>query len=191
MPSNVLLNPLVTALLGILVEGPAHAYQLHLELRRRRLVSEDKVSRGTLYHVIGALEQEEWIRAGAADRKGGRPQRVPYSITDKGFEELRKRLDGQIRRPAWAPDPFFHSVSHIGVLGRAGGRDALRARSSHLKRQIELGVQEHTKAIALGTPRLFVIEAEYELHRLRAELKWVNKISEEIETGALPWPKAK
>lgn len=191
MPADVLRNPLVSALLGILVEGPAHPYRLHLELKRRRLASSGKVSRGTLYNVIRAMEKQGWVDAGAADTEGNRPERVPYSLTVAGFEELRRCVEEQIRKPVWSPDGFFHSISHIGVLGRTGARDALRERSAHLKEQNERDAIAHANALAEGAPRLFVIEAEYLLHNRRAELRWVERIADEIETGDLKWPKRK
>ena len=191
MPANVLLNPLVPALLGILVEGPAHPYQLHLELKRRRLTSEGNVSRGTLYNVVNAMQQQGWIVAGTADQESSRPERVSYSLTNAGFEELRNWISDQIRKPVWSPDRLFRGVSHIGVLGRKGASDALRERSANLKDRIERDETALANALAAGTPRLFVIEAEYVLHISRAELRWVNRIADEIETGDLKWPKRK
>ena len=182
MPANVLLNPLVPAVLGILVEEPAHAYQLHLEIQRRRLVADGKLSRGTLYNVVNAMERAGWITAGLAEP-------VPYSITDSGFGELRRWTDEQIREPVWNPDRFFHGISHIGVLGRAGAREALWARCEQLAAQIEQDAKSHADAVATGTPRLFVIEAEYALSSKRAELRWVQGISEEIAKGELKWPR--
>lgn len=191
MPANVLSNALVVAVLGILVEGPAHAYRLHIELKRRRLVSDRKPSRGTLYNVMNAMKRQGWIEAGAVGRADNRPERVPYSLTCMGFEELRQRLDKQIRKPDWSPDSFFHSVSHLGVLGRIGACDALRERSAHVKEEIRRDAKAHRTALAAGVPRLFVLEAEYVQHRRRAELRWLQRIADEIETGDLKWPNPK
>ena len=191
MPANVLNNPLVPALLGILVEGPAHPYQLHLELQRRRLIPNGKLSRGTLYHVVNAMHGCGWIHAGIADQEGNRPERVPYSLSDSGFEELRRWTDKQIREPVRRLEQYFHAVSHIGVLGRGGALHALRERFAHLKAQIERDAKAHAKAITAGTPRLYIIEAEYLLHTSRAELRWVERLADEIETGGLKWPKRK
>lgn len=191
MPANVLLNPLVPALLGILVEGPAHPYQLHLELKRRRLTSDGHGSRGTLYNVVNAMQQQGWIVAGTADQESSRTERVPYSLTSAGFDELRKWISDQIRRPVWIPDGLFRGVSHIGVLGRNGARDALRERCANLQKRIERDETALANAVAARTPRLYVIEAEYVLHISRAELRWVKRIADEIEKGGLKWPKRK
>ncbi len=191
MPADVLQNPLVLAILGILIEGAAHSYQLHLELKRRRLVSDRKLSRGTLYNVVAAMQKQGWIEAGTAAREGNRPERVSYSLTAAGFEQLRRQLDEQVRQPVWSPDQFFHALSHIGVLGRAGARDALRERSAHLKEQVKCEVKAHSNTLAAGTSRLFVIEAEYALNGRRAELRWLERIAEEMGTGDLKWPNQK
>ncbi len=191
MPADVLDNPLVIALLGILVEGPMHSYHLHLELKRRRLVSESELSRGTLYNVVAAMQKQGWIKPGSAEREGNRPERQPYSITEAGLDRLRSELDERIRNPLWRPDELFYAVSHIGVLGPAGAVDALRERCACLKEQIRRDVKAHKDALAAGTPRLFVIEAEYALHSTRAELRWLERTAQEIETGNLKWPNQK
>lgn len=179
------------AVLGILVEGPAHSYRLHVELTRRRLVSDRKTSRGTLYNVVGAIETQGWISGGVVDRAGNRPERIPYSLTELGFEELRRRLDQQIRKPDWSPDQFFHAVSHIGVLGRTGAIDGLRERAAHLNEEIKRETKAHRDALAAGAPRLFVLEAEYVLHSRRAEIRWLKRTADEMETGHLKWPNRK
>jgi DNA-binding PadR family transcriptional regulator len=137
------------------------------------------------------MQKQGWIKAGTAVREGNRPERLPYSLTDAGFQELRHRLDKQIREPAWSPDKFFHSVSHLGVLGRTGAQHALQERAAHLKEQMERDNKEYARALAAGTPRLFVVEAEYELHRKHSEIRWVERIAHEIEKGDLKWPKRK
>jgi DNA-binding PadR family transcriptional regulator len=185
MPRNALANPVVLAALGALLERPMHPYQLASMLGERGV----PVNRGSLYDTVDAMARAGWLAPQPTEQTGGRPQRTPYVLTGEGQDELARRLDRQVRTPKREFPEFLGAVSHLGVLGPGRAADALRERADRLAFLIA-GDEEHlTQALATGqVPRLFIIEAEYALHMVRAERAWVLALIEQIETGALRWP---
>ncbi|MGW4897250.1 PadR family transcriptional regulator [Kitasatospora sp. NPDC004240] len=188
MPSRTLDNPIVPAVLGLLLEGPSHPHQMLSDLRERGEAQAGAITRGTLYTTVAALAGAGWVAELGREREGNRPERTVYGLTDAGREELVRRLDARIRDPAREFSRFLGAVTHLGVLGPDGAADALTERADRLRARIAADEERFAAALATGVPRLFVIEADYALALARAEAAWVDGVIEEIRTGALPWP---
>lgn len=188
MPRRALDNPLVEAVLGLLLERPMHPYQLLVELRRRGKDTAVRVNRGSLYNIVETVEREGWIAPKAHERGGNRPERTVYALTGTGRQELERRLDSQIRTPRREFPQFLSAISYLGALGRTGAAHALEERADGLRELVEHDEQRLAETLSEGTPRLFVIEAEYALHMLRSELTWVGDLAEQVRTEQLPWP---
>ncbi|GAB3569622.1 PadR family transcriptional regulator [Amycolatopsis endophytica] len=190
MPRRALDNPLVLAVLGLLLEAPSHPYQMLAELRARSESRAKAINRGTLYDVVEALVAAEWLVPQGVERSGNRPERTVYTLTEVGRRELIRRLDAQIREPRREFTEFLGAVTYLGALGPDGAVDALTARARRLSERIE--ADEARLSAALDTvPRLHVIEAEYALHIARAELAWIEGLIGEIHAGSLTWPSRK
>lgn len=188
MPRDALENPLVLAVLGLLVQRPMHPYQMFSELRGDGHADSVPVNRGSLYNIVEIVERHGWITAQGQERDGNRPERTVYGLTRSGREELARRLDVQIRSPRREFPQFLAAVSHLGALGKKGAAEALRERADRLEERIAQDEQRLSEALAGGVPRLFVIEAEYALHMTRSELAWVSDLAQEVRTGHLAWP---
>jgi DNA-binding PadR family transcriptional regulator len=188
MPRRALDNPVVMAVLGLLLERPMHPYQMLSELHARSEHWAAKVRRGSLYDVVDTLVAAGWVAAHAREREGGRPERTTYQLTDDGHAELVRRLDAQIRTPKREFAEFLGAVGYVGALGRDGAAEALAERARILNDRIEHDERRLADALGGGVPRLYVIETEYALRRDRAELEWVTEIVTEILTGLLAWP---
>ena len=162
-----------------------HPYQLASVLAERGVPA----NRGSLYNTIEAMARAGWIEPREPERSGGRPQRIPYSITSTGRSELVRRLDQQIRMPHREFPEFLGAVSHIGVLGSQRAVDALRERAQRLDSRIADDQRRLDEVMANGAvPRLFLIEAEYALAMLRAERTWVLATIKESDDHRLTWP---
>lgn len=187
MPRRALDNPLVLAVLGLLLEQPMHPYQMHAELRSRS-ESHAATSRASLYNIVEALDGAGWVTAEGRQRAGNRPERTVYALTDAGSAELVRRLDSRIRDPKRELTEFVGAVSYLGALGAAGAAEALTERAARLRERVEADGGRLADVLASGVPRLHVIEAEYALALVRAELSWIESVVEEIRDGSLTWP---
>ncbi|MCF2530767.1 PadR family transcriptional regulator [Yinghuangia soli] len=188
MPRRALDNPIVLAVLGLLLEQPSHPHHLLNQLRQRSDTHAAAVTRGTLYNTVAALADADWIAEQTRERAGNRPERTVYALTPAGHAELVRRLDTLIRNPEHEFTPFLGAVSYLGALGRDGALAALAERTERLSARTESDTARLARTLAADVPRLHVIEAEYALALARAEIAWLDSVADDIRTGALTWP---
>ena len=78
-------------LLGLIDEKERSGYDIITEIRVRELDRWAKISTSTVYNRLTTLQKNGSI-LGRAEKDGTRPERVMYSITEKGKETLRKEV---------------------------------------------------------------------------------------------------
>ncbi|MEU4344947.1 PadR family transcriptional regulator [Nocardia sp. NPDC023852] len=191
MPRRTLDNPIVLAVLGLLLERPSHPHQMLSDLRGRGDDYAAAINRGSLYTVVRALADVGWIAVQDQERSGNRPERTVYALTDAGSGELVRRLDVQIRDPGREFSRFLGAVAYLGALGPDGAVAALTERRARLRERTAADAERLAEVLRGDVPRLFVLEAEYALALARAELDWIDSVVDDIRTGALRWPTAK
>ncbi|WP_158896291.1 PadR family transcriptional regulator [Amycolatopsis anabasis] len=180
-------NPLGLAVLGLLIESPMHPHAMAATLRERGMDRVFKVTTGSLYDVVRALERAEWIEARETVRVGARPERTIYQQTPLGHAEFVRWVDELIRIPVAEYPKFLAAVSYLGALGPEGAVVALRERADRLRVQLDEMREGHRAALG-EVPRLFVVEAEYAVRMCEAELGWIEETVDDIEQGCLAWP---
>ncbi|MGM1060022.1 PadR family transcriptional regulator [Saccharothrix sp. Mg75] len=184
-------NPLGLAVLGLLLEAPMHPHAMVATLRERGMDRAFKVTTGSLYDVVRALERAEWIEARETVRVGARPERTVYQHTEVGRREFVRWVDELIRVPADEYPKFLAAVSYLGALGPDGALEALRERAERTRASLADVRRGHREVLEAGeVPRLFVVEAEYAVRMLEAELGWLDEITDDIAAGRLAWPEA-
>src|SRR5262249_24791226 len=118
-------------------------------------------------------------------RDGARPERTVYRITAAGQAEL---VDW-VRELVSAPEPehprFKAGLSVIAVLAPDEAAALLNRRLAALERTVATRRQVLTDAVR-EVPRLFLVEDEYELALLEAEVAWVRALVEQLEPGSFP-----
>lgn len=188
MPRRALDNPIVLAVLGLLLEQPSHPHQMLAELRERSDNHAAAITRGTLYNTVAALAEAGWLASQGRQRSGNRPERTVYALTEEGRQELVRRLDSQIRNPEREFSQFLGAVTYLGALGVSGAGEALAERARRLRQRTAADEERLAEALAAGVPRLHVIEAEYALCLARAETAWIDSVIDDLRTGSLTSP---
>jgi DNA-binding PadR family transcriptional regulator len=185
MPRAPRSNPLAMAVLVSLYERPMHPYEVAQTLRERAKQESVRLNYGSLYAVVESLEKRGLIKATETVRKGKRPERTVYEITDEGSREMVDWLTELIGVPIKEYPQFMSGLSFIAALHPDDALGALRERAEVLTFKLA-GLRGSVKAAsAAGLPRLFELEAKYEEGQLAAELRFVRKLIKEIETKAL------
>jgi len=78
-------------LLGLILEHERSGYDIITEIRVRELDRWAKISTSTVYNRLTTLEKNGSI-VGRSEKDGNRPERMVFTITDKGKEVLRKEV---------------------------------------------------------------------------------------------------
>ena len=178
-------SPLAMMVLALLVEEPMHAYRMQQLIREREKHDVVNVAqRNSIYQTIERLRRDELIRVAETRREEGRPERIVYALTPAGRSTLDGWLADALATPAREFPEFPAALSFLPILPPEEAARRLEQRAG----AIEARLREREAALAgVRLPRLFLVEDEYQLTLLRAELDWVRALVADLRSGALTW----
>ncbi|WP_349880545.1 PadR family transcriptional regulator [Micromonospora sp. HUAS YX12] len=178
-------SPLAMMVLALLVEEPMHAYRMQQLIREREKQDVVNVAqRNSIYQTIERLRRDELIRVAETRREEGRPERTVYALTKAGRRTLDGWLADALATPAREFPEFPAALSFLPILPPEEAARRLDERAG----AIEARLREREAALAgVRLPRLFLVEDEYQLTLLRAELDWVRGLVADLRSGALTW----
>jgi DNA-binding PadR family transcriptional regulator len=159
-------------LLGILMDGKMHGYQLNEYVKHAMNLYTD-LKKSTAYFVLGKLEKEKYV-SHQVEREGKRPERRVYQITKEGklyFQELlRKCIRGYT--PATLNDDI--GIAFLDRLEVSEAKELLESKRQKIKDQLKKfdDIGDH------GSNLRYAID--HSAAYLKADLKWVNSILETI-----------
>lgn len=189
MPGTLLKNAAVLSVLGLLLERPLHLYALSQELRARLDAAGLSLGRGSIRNVLNAIEEVGWVTRNEPPSPAGRPVRAIYTLTEAGVDELHGRVREQIADASPDHNHFVQAVAYLGLLDITEAVEALRERATALERTIDELQRQHSRALSDRTPELFVIEVDYLIHQMRAEVSWIRSLNDRVERQQLTWPR--
>jgi DNA-binding PadR family transcriptional regulator len=178
-------NPLALAVLALLFERPMHPYEMSTTLRQRTKEHSIKLNYGSLYSVVDSLTRHGFINPRETVREGRRPERTIYELTEAGQAELVDWMTEWIGVPEKEYTRFEAALSLLPTLPPEDVAALLKDRLMRLEVMAHQMRSMREFAAAEGLPRLFVVEGEYELALLEAELNFVRQLIEDIEGNRL------
>ncbi|GAB3421706.1 PadR family transcriptional regulator [Flindersiella endophytica] len=177
-------NPLALAVLALLLERPMHPYEMSRTLRERNKEGSIRLNYGSLYSVVEKLTQHGLIEERETIREGRRPERTVYAATPAGRAEFEDWLSELLSTPVKEYTQFEAGLSLAGGLPPGEVASLLELRCFTLERQLareEASLRDRPAELR----RVFVIEWEYVVAMLRAELEWTRKLTQDIRDGSL------
>jgi DNA-binding PadR family transcriptional regulator len=174
------------SVLSLLREAPMHPYQMQRLLRERHKDEILVLKRGSLYHAIGRLVRAELITARTTTREGRRPERTTYVITPLGRKEFTRALREIVAVPRHQSSEFMAAMSFLVHLTPAEALPRLEDRCRMLEHEINARASGVTAAAAY-VDRINLVESEYLIAMLKAELAWVRGLAAEVRAGKLAW----
>jgi DNA-binding PadR family transcriptional regulator len=175
VPLDATRNPLVLPILGLLVEQPAHAYELADRLGAR--YPHLKVRRSSVVTLLKSLASGGLVRPGVPKSVANRPARTTYRLTKAGIALFRARVREGLTHAAAASVDFVTAVAYLGILPADQAIGLLRSRAERLRRE--------TPAIPPGLPEIQMIEVHYWLRVLDTEIAWLTEIAGRLASGDL------
>ena len=173
-------NPLALAVLAHLVMGPMHPYELGKQLKDTSKDRNIKFNRGSLYMVVEQLRKAGFVAEQETVKDTQRPERTVYALTDTGRDELYDWMRELVRDPVHEYPQFGVALSLISVLDPVEAVELLRARSGALTKVIDDTRAMVGKATGDGVEWIFLVEEEYRISLLEAELRLVDKLTGEL-----------
>lgn len=157
-------------LLGLLVAGPRHGYDLK-KAHDDRLPQAKPLAFGQVYATLGRLERDGFVEQSGQDRDGG-PDRTSYALTEAGRGHLDEWL-AKIEPPAPYVTSTLFSKVVVSLLTSdiEHSREYLAAqRAAHLQRMRELTAVKTQPDATAGD----VVAADFAIAHLDADLRWMQ-----------------
>ncbi|MBB4685889.1 PadR family transcriptional regulator [Amycolatopsis jiangsuensis] len=178
-------NPLALAALICLYERPMHPYEVATTLRQRNKHESVRLNYGSLYAVFGSLEKRGLISEAEVTREGRLPERTVYELTGAGLAEIHDWMAELVGVPRKEYPDFEAALALLVALPPDQVLALLRERADRL----EVGIsQSHAAGEVLRkqqVPRLLRVETEFHTALLDAELAFVRRLADELESGSL------
>lgn len=168
-----------TALLGLLSEGPMHAWQIEKEVRERDMRFWTDLSQSTIYKQLPALESGGLIdcREEVVD---GRLRKV-YSLTEAGWKAFRERLRRLLSEPEhlkWRVDLATYNVD---LLAKADALESLAAYRAKLEANAKGYRDLEAYLVESGCPQHRLALARRAVRLIEGETAWLDEFVREIE----------
>lgn len=180
-------NPLALAVLITLFDGPQHPYDVARTLKFRQHDRSMRLNFGSLYAVVNSLAERDLIDVVDTHREGNRPERTVYAINDAGRGEALDWLAELLGQPVQEYPRFEAALTLIAALDPAEATELLAGRLAALEQQLAMDVTGMEAARAeFGLPRLFLLEAEYDVAVRRAEVEFVRALVAQLRDGSFP-----
>lgn len=180
-------NLLALAVLSYLTQGPMHPYELSRTLRDNGDARSIKFNHGSLYMVVEQLAKAGFIAEQETTRHGQRPERTVYALTEEGRRELRDWLRELIEVPRHEYPGFVAALSLIAALPPGEAVELLGNRVRALGEQRGEIRELIDGSINSGVPGLFLVEEEYRLALVDAEIAFVRRLVERIDDPVTGW----
>lgn len=180
-------SPLGLLVLWQLWSEPMHVYRMQKLFQAE---GKDRVvnvrSRASLYQTIERLERLGLVEVAETVHQEGYPDRVVYAITDAGRATAREWLRQMLSDTGAQYPEFIAALSLLFGLPVDEARDQLELRAQGIADQLaeaETGLENAPP----GLPRLFLLEEEYRVTILRAELEWLHGVITDLRAGRITW----
>jgi len=143
-------------------------------------------SRASLYQTIERLQRLGLVEVAETIRQEGYPDRTVYAITDAGREAAGAWLREMLSETGSEYPEFIVAVSLLFGLPVDEARAQLELRAERIAAQLA-DSRRALEAVPPELPRLFVLEEEYRIAVLEAELTWLRGVIEDLRAGRITW----
>jgi len=178
-------NLLALAVLSATAFRPMHPYEIGQALRGWGKDRDMQVKWGSLYTVVNNLVKHGLLEAAEVARQGARPERTVYRITDDGRAELADWARELVSTPEPEPRRFKAGLSVLSAIEPDEAISLLQQRVERLERELTEQRAELAE-YAVDVPALMLIEDDYELAMLAAEVAWVRSVLDQLTSGDYP-----
>ncbi|GAA4801578.1 PadR family transcriptional regulator [Actinomycetospora chlora] len=181
---------LALAVLALAAEEPMHPYRMQQLLRER---GKDQVvnvgQRSQLYKTIDRLVRDGLLVARGTEREATRPERTVYAVTDAGRELAVTWTLDMLTAPRHEFAEFTAALSYLPLLDPEVAADALALRLSDRRSELERQRREldHVRDVL---PRAVLLDNEYALAHLEADVTYLAGLLDDLRSGALTWDRA-
>jgi DNA-binding PadR family transcriptional regulator len=172
------------AILGLLMEGDSHTYEIRHKMKDRRMDNYMKIQDGSLYYAMDQLKKAGYVDAIEVVKDSNRPDRTIYSITATGKAEFQELLFKQLELPERFLPPLYLGLT----FARHGNEDQIAAVLQAKIAQCELKVAKIKNVYLEHIPEVsrVVLHMMYGwFEHMETELKWLKRLHRDAQLHRL------
>ena len=178
-------NLMWLAVLALLHEQPMHPYEIAVLMKQREISFSIKLNTGILYATINSLLSDGYISIKGTERDGNLPERTVYQLTPKGAELCIPLLRDLLQNPEKEYPRFAAGLAFMAHLQPEEVESLLSAREAQLRQRFEVERAKLEVSRSEGINDLFLIENDYSVAMIDAEIKWLNSVQANLKEGKL------
>ncbi len=170
-----------------LYQEPMHVYKMQklFEATGKGRVINIR-SRASLYQTLERLQRHGLVEVAETVRAQGYPDRVVFATTQAGREVARQWLREMLRTTDNDYPEFLAALSILFGLPPDEARAELALRMERLAADLA-ETRAELAAVPPELPRLFLLEEEYRVALLSAEVAFLGGVIEDLKAGRLTW----
>ena len=175
------LNHREFAILGLISEFPSHAYSLNQRIEERGMRAWTQIGMSSIYNDLGNLEDNGLVDS-YTEEVDNRIRKV-YQITQKGMNNLKKRIYNTLNKYEGRNDPDFYMA--FSMLPYLSKQEQLEVFSNSLtmikkhKKELENMLESNINQ-PLNVRGLFI----HPIKILQTDIEFLELVLEEIHNGA-------
>ena len=170
-------------IMGLLMKGPAHGYDLK-QMLEKELSPFFHVSAAPLYYALKKLEQEGMVGSWSTV-SGNRPKKQIYTLTSKGKAEVKETL---LKNISYLHRPFFNLDISLYFLNFLDPKDVVKTLKERMKeiRKLKFLLNRQKKELTHYSARRreYIITA-HNLRFANAEMDFVKDLIDAFSKGKL------
>jgi DNA-binding PadR family transcriptional regulator len=164
-------------ILGLLAEMPHHGYELEVIIEERSMREWTQIGFSSIYYVLGKLEKNGLI---SGEDPANPTAKKRYNLTDLGKEVLIKETLSALTTVQPTYPSLLLGLLHLAILSRDQVLGALQDRRDSLSQEMNRMEGIHFQQQPL--PDYVDAVFDYSLSQLKAELDWLTRTLEYMET---------
>ena len=178
---------LALAVLALLVEEPMHPYRMQQLLRERGKGDVVNIGqRSQLYKTIDRLARDGLIVDHVTERDSTRPERTVFALTAEGHETAQEWTQEMLTAPRHDFPEFVVGLAYLPLLDPGVVARAVTTRLVELRERLAAPRAATADGVDV-LPRVVLVESEYQVALLEAEIAWVEALADDLRTGKLHW----
>lgn len=171
-----------TALLGLLSEGPMHAYKIEQEVKNRSMREWTEISMSSIYKLLRKLEKGKLVKSDIKLSKKNLSQKV-YSITSNGKKELKQKIKDLLSEPEHMIYRVDLATSWLNSLTKNEALEYLEKYKTKLEEGFNCYQELEKYLIGCGCPKHKLALSQRPQFLFKGELLWVKQYLHEVKTS--------
>jgi DNA-binding PadR family transcriptional regulator len=164
--------------LGLLMEGERHGYELVREMEERGMLRWTRASKVAVYKALARLEEDGCLTSWT-EKLGGAPEKRVYAITAEGEERLRDLVHSLCSSQEPLRFEISVGLAFIQYLDQEETKDALERRLRYVQGQLKhLGREREIMEGLADDLSLEILR--HELAAYREEARWLTRIIDKM-----------